>query len=239
MQGWRLFGTFPIGFDEGAANPDAPGCHAQKRELLDGLFGEWLNKVVVAPTLPVFAQVSVLQLGDRLIGTVPGEVTTTAGRRMRDEMLAAARARDSSVRAAHILGLANGYLEYITTAEEYTAQYYEGGSTLYGPGEAAMFVRALSGLTTLLSSGAVLPPARARSISVFPGTRRALLHPERSARAEAPRLERAWCSHDTLYADYRLGSVQDWPAGGPFAASPNVEVLRDGLVEAWGDAPDR
>jgi hypothetical protein len=152
-------------------------------------------------------------------------------------MLEAVHRLGLPVDTALILGLTNGHIDYLTTAEEYAAQLYEGGSTLYGPGQAAMFVRAFSGLTTLLSSGDVLPPASARSISVFPGTRRALLHPEKSARPEAPQVERGWCSHDTLYVDYRLGSVQDWPAGSPFAASPNVEVLRDGLVEAWDDDP--
>src|SRR5438876_2484560 len=49
--------------------------------------------------------------------------------------------------AALILGHADGYMEYVATAEEYTAQYYEGASTLYGPGEAAMFGRTLARLT--------------------------------------------------------------------------------------------
>ena len=227
MQGWRLFGTFPIGFDEGAANPDAPGCHAQKRELLDGLFGEWLNKVVVAPTLPAFAQVSVLQLGDRLIGTVPGEVTTTAGRRMRDEMLAAARARDSSVRAAHILGLANGYLEYITTPEEYTAQYYEGGSTLYGPGEAAMFGRVLAGLAAGVSRGDTLAPAAARRIVGELGHKRDIVPRNRATRAPHDTIE-TWCSGDTVYARFELGAVRDWPvSSGDVAARAWVEVVAD------------
>src|SRR5947199_6298182 len=161
MQGWRLFGAFSVGLEEGSPNPAVRGCQAQKRELLDGLFGDWLNKVAVAHTLPSFAQVSVLQLGDRLIGTLPGEVTTTAGRRMREQMLTAARARGLRVSAALIMGLTNGYLEYITTPEEYTAQYYEGGSTLYRPGEAAMFGRVLAGLAAGVSSGDSLPPSRA------------------------------------------------------------------------------
>src|SRR5206468_12123149 len=107
MQGWRLFGAFSVGLEEGSPNPAVRGCQAQKRELLDGLFGEWLNKVAVAGALPSFAQVSVLRLGDRLIGTPPGEVTTTAGRRTRDQMLAAARERPLPVRAAPIVALPN------------------------------------------------------------------------------------------------------------------------------------
>ena len=93
---------------------------------------------------PSYAQVAVLRLGNRVIGVLPGEVTTTAGRRMREQMLAAARAAGLPVSAGLILGHANGYLGYVATAEEYTAQYYEGGSTLYGPGEATMFGRVLA-----------------------------------------------------------------------------------------------
>src|SRR5207244_103982 len=109
-------------------------CESATREgaLLDGVVGEWLTKVAVVGARPSCAQVSVRRLGARLIGTLPGEVTTTAGRRMREQRLAAARERGLPVSAALIMGLTNGYLEYITTPEEYTAQYYEGGSTLYG-----------------------------------------------------------------------------------------------------------
>ena len=236
LERWRLLGLLSLGFEQGAAHARSRGCQGPKRQLFDGLLGS-LPSRLAGKKIPSFAQLSVVRIGNRVIGVFPGEATTNAGWDLREGMLGAVHRLGLPVDTALILGLTNGHIDYLTTAEEYGAQQYEGGSTLYGPGEAAMFVRALSGLTTLLSSGDVLPPASAGSISVFPGTRRALLHPERPARAGAPQVERAWCSHDTLYADYRLGSVQDWPAGGPFAASPNVEVLRDGLVEAWDDDP--
>ena len=240
MQGWRVFGAFPVGLEEGSPNPDVRGCHAQKRELLDGLFGDWLNKVAVAGTLPSFAQVSVLQLGDRLIGTLPGEVTTTAGRRMREQMLTAARARGLRVSAALIMGLTNGYLEYITTPEEYTAQYYEGGSTLYGPGEAAMFGRVLAGLAADVSSGDSLSPSHAPRILGELGHERTIVTRSPATRAARDTIE-AWCSGDTLYARFELGAVRDWPvSSGDFAARPRVEVAVDDAtrsIVSWDDDP--
>src|SRR5207245_1703946 len=139
--GWRLFGVFDLGLEQGSPTPDVAGCQAHKRKRLDGWFGDLPNRLSVSGGLPSYAQVTVLRLGSRVIGAVPGEVTTTAGRRMREQMLASARRAGLPVSAALILGHADGYIEYITTAEEYTAQYYEGASTPYGPGQAAKYGR--------------------------------------------------------------------------------------------------
>ena len=232
----RLLGLLSVDFEQGAANPKGRGCHGAKHLMFDFLFGSLPNRLAVKK-VPSFAQFSVLRIGNRVIGAIPVEASTTMGRQLRERMLEAVHRLGLPVDTALILGLSNGHVGYVTTVEEYAAQRYEGGSTLYGPGEAAMFLRVLSSLTTQLSSGDVLPPATARTISFFPGTRRALLHPEKSAGLKAPRIERGWCSRDTLYVDYRLGAVQDWPAGTPFVSSPNVEILRDSAVVAWDDDP--
>lgn len=232
----RLLGLFSLGLEQGAANPRGRGCHGPKHLFLDALFGSLPNRLAISRKLPAFAQLSVLRIGNRVIGAFPGEVTTNAGRHLRESILGAVHKLGLPVDTALILGLTNGHIDYLTTAEEYAAQRYEGGSTLYGPGEAAMFVRTFSGLTGLLSGGDVLPQASARSISVFPGTRRALLHPEQ-ARPAVSQVERGWCSRDTLYVDYRLGSVHDWPATNAVEAGPNVEILLDGQVVAWDDDP--
>jgi Neutral/alkaline non-lysosomal ceramidase, N-terminal len=60
------------------------------------------------------------------LGAVPVEMTTAAGRKMREDLKVNA-----------IVGLANEYFGYTTTAAEYELQQYEGASTLLGPGEAA------------------------------------------------------------------------------------------------------
>jgi neutral ceramidase len=234
---WRPLGLLSLSMEQGAANAGARGCQGAKHQFLDVLFGTLLNRLAVSRKIPSFGQVSVIRIGNRLIGTIPGEVTTTAGRRMQEGMLAAAKQPGISGDTALILALTNGHIGYVTTAEEYAAQWYEGGSTLYGPGEAAMFGRALAGLTTALSSGDVLPPASAGTLRIFPGTWKALLRPKRASTSTSVTIERGWCSHDTLYVDYRLDSVQDWPAKSPFAVNPTVEIIRDSLIVAWDDDP--
>jgi hypothetical protein len=152
---------------------------------------------------------------------------------MRDEMLAAARQSGISADTAVIVGLSNGYVMYVATAEEYGTKSYEGASTLYGPGEAAMFGRALAGLTQALSTGDVLPPANARTLLLNPGRRKAILRPERTGGAVPGKVERIWCSGDTLYADFQFGAVQDWPARrGSAVEEPLAEVVVDDAVVA-------
>jgi hypothetical protein len=183
----------------------------------------------------------VLRLGNRVIGAVPGEVTTTAGRRMREQMLAGARGAGLPASAALLLGHANGYLGYIATAEEYTAQYYEGGSTLYGPGEAAMFGRTLARLAASISAGDSLPPNAAPPLDLVVGRQRHIVRGRSSGRVPPPRIERTRCSGDTLYAWLQLGAAGDWPVStGDVAPGPRVEVVVNNSVRnvvSWDDDP--
>jgi len=241
IQGWLLFGLFDVGFKQGSPNPDVPGCQAHKRQLFDAAFGGLPNHLFISGNLPSYAQVMVLRLGDRVIGAVPGEVTTTAGRRMREQMLASARGAGLPVNDALILGHANGYLEYITTAEEYTAQYYEGGSTIYGPGEAAMFGRALARLAASVSAGDSLPAAAAPPLDLVVGHQRHVVPRKSAGHVPPPRIERVWCAGDTLYAWLQLGGAAEWPVTtGDVALRPRVEVVVDDAtrtVVSWDDDP--
>jgi neutral ceramidase len=230
LRGWRMLGVLSLGMEQGAARKKPAGCQGAKHQVLDMFFGSLPNKLLVTKILPSFAQLTVLRIGNRLIGTVPGEVTTVAGKRMQAAMLAGARGIGIPVDSALVMGLSNGHVMYVATAEEYGAQYYEGASTIYGPGEAAMFARALGGLAGMLSSGDTLPSASAGRMTVLPGKHKAILRSRGSQITPAPLLERVWCSADTLYADFRLGSVADWPTTGP-----RIEVLHEGRVVAWDD----
>lgn len=230
LRGWRMLGLLSLDMEQGAARKKPAGCQGAKHQVLDLFFGSLPNKLLGTKILPSFAQVTVLRIGNRLIGTVPGEVTTVAGRRMQAAMLAGASGIGVPVDSALVMGLSNGHVMYVATAEEYGAQYYEGASTIYGPGEAAMFARALGGLAGMLSSGDTLPSASAGRMTVLPGKHKAILRSRGSQLTPAPLLERVWCSADTLYADFRLGSVADWPTTGP-----RIEVLHEGRVVAWDD----
>jgi hypothetical protein len=78
---------------------------------------------------------------------IPAEATTTVGIRLRERV---ATARPGPVM---LVGLANDYLQYITTAEEYTLQHYEGASTLYGPSTALVLSARFAALAQSISAG--------------------------------------------------------------------------------------
>ena len=81
-----------------------------------------------AADFPSDLPVSILRLGPVSIGAIPVEMTTAMGRRLRDSLQ-----RLEAPRTFVLVGLANEYLSYVTTPEEYDAQEYEGASTIFGP----------------------------------------------------------------------------------------------------------
>ena len=97
-----------------------------------------------------------MRVGDRLIVSVPGEMTEEMGRRVRDADPQADAGRRASTRIV-ISGLANEYLSYFTTPEEYDRQHYEGGSTLYGPLSSVFLQNQLGDLATRLTGGQPAP----------------------------------------------------------------------------------
>jgi neutral ceramidase len=133
-----------MNFDEGgsAARDTPDGCFGHKKVQLGVLIKEH--------TLPQVLQFGVYRLGDVLMGSVPVEPTTEVGALIRETLLGSAPA---GVARALTVSLANGYASYVASAEEYEAQYYEGGSTLYGPNTAEMLAYELGQLATSLRSG--------------------------------------------------------------------------------------
>ncbi len=238
FHGWRWLGIFSSGMEEDSLTPaQAPAgkCHGRKRLLL----WEGATNAIVGAGLPREDQLLVARVGSRLVAGVPAEVTTTAARRMRAAMLAAGP-QDGTVRDALVVSLANGFMQYVATAEEYSAQFYEGGSTIFGPGEAEMLGRKLGELAGTLSSGDTLPPAP--GIRVAPGARR---KPYRLEGDDAAVVESATCTGDTLYARLGLGRAGGWLVRDPGDADrPLVEIWRmgpepgDSALVAYDDDPD-
>ncbi len=98
------------------------------------------------PPLPI----GVAQIGQLALVFVPSEVTTMSGRRMR-EVIAAALG--DAAKHVVIAGYANDYAGYITTPEEYAAQQYEGGHTLFGPWTLPAFLQELDRVARALANG--------------------------------------------------------------------------------------
>ncbi len=117
------------------------GCYNPAFALLG--YACQMEKPVAIPLVVGLGDLSLLQLqpkvipfqmitlGNLAIISLPWEVTTTSGRRLRDAVLDVLQ--DAGIDYAVIGGLSNTYIHYLTTREEYSAQNYEGASTVFGP----------------------------------------------------------------------------------------------------------
>jgi hypothetical protein len=139
----------PVG-EHGVKEPALDGPLAAAMESLDSrsLAGavrfvrpsRYLSRAI----FPALVPVTWARLGDFTLAAIPVEATTAAGWAIRQEAGADA-----------IVGLANEYIGYTTSASEYDLQQYEGASTLLGPGQAAGLARLLS----LAAAGRGDPPS--------------------------------------------------------------------------------
>jgi neutral ceramidase len=125
---------FPL-MNEGNTSSQRRGCQGHKLPI-------------VAPTgrfeangldFPNMAPVTLVQLGSSILAAVPFEMTTVVGTRIRDRLELYLNQQREPIEGVVMVGLANSYLQYVTTPDEYERQHYEGASTLYGP-ETARFL---------------------------------------------------------------------------------------------------
>ncbi|MGH3714031.1 MAG: neutral/alkaline ceramidase [Micromonosporaceae bacterium] len=114
--------------------------------------GGALNRVrpMVAERFPI----QLLRIGPLHLIGIPGEVTIVAGLRLRRTVAAIVGAE---LRDVLVAGYSNGYLHYVTTPEEYDAQRYEGGSTLFGRWELPALAQTAAALATALRDGVPAP----------------------------------------------------------------------------------
>jgi neutral ceramidase len=92
--------------------------------------------------VPHILPLQIIRLGPIWFAALPGEFTTVMGRRIETQLLECT-GPDSQV---ILIGLANEYISYFATPEEFESQQYEGASTLYGPAAAPFVQRELSKL---------------------------------------------------------------------------------------------
>jgi neutral ceramidase len=159
---WADGPAFP-GFREGK-NPwwDWPSAIAYR--LSSRLRDSQAPKGIVLPgslfnrLLPVVAQrapVQLLRVGPLYLIGIPGEVTITAGLRLRRTV---ARIVGADLHDVLVAGYSNGYLHYVTTPEEYEEQQYEGASTLFGRWELPALQQAAAALAEAMQSDGALDP---------------------------------------------------------------------------------
>jgi hypothetical protein len=110
-----------------------------------------LQNIIVPPDgFPRHVALAVVRLDTTLISFVPAEVTITAGHILDDAVKQDGPAAERTL----VAGLANAYLQYLTTPEEYQMQAYEGGSNLYGPRTLGSFELRLRALARSLKGEA-------------------------------------------------------------------------------------
>jgi neutral ceramidase len=117
-------------FRAGSPKSNRPHRHHGEKRIL----GSELGQAAALPlrSFPRVVPVQVLVCGDTAVAGLPFEITREAGRRLRrsvEERL------DPSLGVTHVAvsSVCNEYYGYVTTPEEYSVQFYEGGHTLYGP----------------------------------------------------------------------------------------------------------
>lgn len=133
-------------------------CNFESQPLLDQTCQA--EKAVLIPVGPLNLEPSVLPLQILRIGNlalvgVPWEVTTMAARRLRASVLDVLR--DVGVDTVVIAGLANEYVHYLTTREEYASQQYEGASNLFGPWTLAAVQQEARRLAAAMRDGTAAP----------------------------------------------------------------------------------
>jgi neutral ceramidase len=247
---WKIAGMHNVGFNEDSAvsaRARPEGCQALKRPFLGRL-----QRKVAAKLLPEHAQITVARIGNTVLSTVPFEATTIVGGKIREAALQGANRQDSLYRRAILIGLVNGYNQYVATEEEYRVQHYEGASTLFGPRTAERLVSITRALAQQLpANGQSSPPADVLPINVVHyGESAVLPAPDRGPEPGSiePRTARANWRGDTLFVRWTdLHPGRLIPADAPVLElqfkdqSGNAAVLRDGdaSLEIWSIGPAR
>jgi hypothetical protein len=102
------------------------------------------------PLVPHVLPVQLVCVGSLAIASVPAEFTSTAGRRLKERLQSSFGA---SLTHVAVSNYSNGYSGYVTTPEEYSAQHYEGASTLYGPHTYEAYAQTFESLAASVLAG--------------------------------------------------------------------------------------
>jgi len=125
-------------------------CQAEKPIALE------MGSMQPFPWSPEVLPLQLVTLGNVALVAVPFELTTMAGRRLRETVRA--RLEPAGVTEVVIAGLANAYSGYVATREEYARQAYEGASTHFGPWTLAALQQEFDALARALREGSPVPP---------------------------------------------------------------------------------
>ncbi len=128
-------------------------CQADQIPIAD--FSCQAEKPVFVPAGQPVLPFQLFRIGGLAVLGLPWEVTTVAARRVRRTLLETLA--PAGIDTVVIAGLANEYVNYLTTREEYSSQQYEGASTLFGPWSLAAVQQEVRRLALTLRDGAPAP----------------------------------------------------------------------------------
>jgi neutral ceramidase len=120
-------------------------CQAEKPIVLE------MGTMTPYPWTPEYLPLQVVTLGNLALVAVPFEMTTMAGRRLRQTVLN--QLAPTGVNQVVIAGLSNAYAGYLVTRQEYAIQHYEGASTHFGPWTLAAVQQETEKLAVALRDG--------------------------------------------------------------------------------------
>ncbi|KAG8791726.1 hypothetical protein FRC12_008258 [Ceratobasidium sp. 428] len=132
-------------------------CHYPKPILLNTGYAN-----TPYPWQPSIVDIQMFRIGQLVMVIFPGELTTMAGRRMREAVRAKLISSGVVGSNAYVVlaGPANTYAHYVTTREEYSIQRYEGASTIYGAFTLEAYTDLYTKYAPYLADGATsAPPA--------------------------------------------------------------------------------
>lgn len=240
LRGWRLFGLFNLGFEEGgsAVNPHPRGCQREKRVA----FGESLQNLITGKdALARVAQLAVVRIGPMVLGVVPAEVTTVAGFQMKRAIRDSITSAGGNDGPVAIVGLANGFIQYITSDEEYRAQHYEGGSTIYGPRSAMVLAEELGSLAgSITRKGGGSPANLVYDLLSSPGPIVPVM-PRRNAGPSPEQIDRSVLSMECRPDTVTVRWLDAWPGRLVPADGPVLEFAvrapAGWTTVTWDDDP--
>lgn len=131
--------------------PEDQKCHGKKPIALP--MGRIRPQGI--PLTPEVLPVQILKIGNLAIVAQPTEITTMAGRRLKETVM---NALAGQVDYVVIAGLSNAYAGYLATYEEYNAQHYEGASTHFGPYTLNAFQEKFDYIARAMRTGAAVDP---------------------------------------------------------------------------------
>ncbi|AUH69251.1 neutral/alkaline non-lysosomal ceramidase N-terminal domain-containing protein [Gordonia sp. PS3] len=107
----------------------------------------------IEQTLPV----QLIRIGDLVLAALPSESTIVAGLRIRRIVADALKVPLENVL---LQGYSNGYSQYTVTPEEYVAQQYEGGETMFGRWTLCAYMQEFDAMARAMARGTRLAAGR-------------------------------------------------------------------------------